>query len=683
MKNCNTIFLAVLLSVLPTLTQAQNDLISPDSLRQVYNTTSNDSIKLRIAYYLISEYEISDPDSAYQMALHIKELAEQENDTTILASIYRYLGVLAGYRGEHYQALQFDFDALRLYESVGDEEGIARVWNNLGEGYYELDLFNEAYDYYYKSLNRTTEIGDSLGAAIATYNVGRVLKAMGQLKKAKVFIVEAKELSEKIGDKEGIPYALNDLGDIYLAEGKYDLALETLNEALEKCKEYEEVLDVYILAPEILEKIAQAYRAKRDYAAAIDYHDQAIEYYENLGNESGIAEINLGKGRTLMASGDLDEAARFLNTALSIANDENNKGLQVQVYQELSKLYELKGEFQRSLELYKKFKTLGDELYSEKKSEQFSQLQIKYETQKKDIEIALLNQREEQRQAQLKNEEFLRNILVVILAFTAVLLVTLYRSGARRKKINELLIVHQKEIEAQSKELESLLELKDKFFSIVSHDLRSPINALVGILDMLNEGHLTQEELVQLTRSLKIRLDNTRKLLDNLLDWAMVQMNEIEIKEEEIKLKLTVEDNLTFFREVNDKNINFFNKVQEEVALADRNMLDLVIRNLVSNSIKFTQEKGTVEVFAEDSGQHWIICISDNGVGMSQEQVGKVFDNSLIYTTPGTSNEKGTGIGLKLCKEFVDRMGGKIWVESEEGKGSTFKFTVKKAESTE
>ncbi|MDX1628160.1 MAG: tetratricopeptide repeat-containing sensor histidine kinase [Fulvivirga sp.] len=656
--------------------------VNVDSLRDVFYTTESDSLKLAIAYYFIFDYQISDPDSAYELAQYAEDLATKRRDTLYLSALSEYLGILSTYRGEHYKALEYNLDALKYSRQMGDEAGVARALNNLGESYYELDLYGEAYDYYNQSLNKSLEIKDSLSAAVATYNVGRVLKSMGQLQKAKEFILEARNLSERIGDKEGIPYALNDLGEIYILEDRPELALETLKEALELCESFDNNIEIYILTPEVLNNIARAHRISGAYDSSLTYYNRAIKYYENLGNEGGIAETLLGQGKTLIKSNQLDEAARHLNKGLTIAKDANNKGVALQIYEELSRLYEIRNDFQRSLEFYKKFKNLSDSVFSEKKSEQFAQLQVQYETSQKDMEIALLNEREAQRATQLENEEFLRNILVVILAFTGVLLVTLYRSGARRKKINELLVVHQKEIEAQSREMESLLKLKDKFFSILSHDLRSPINALVGILDMVDEGHLTQEELVQLTKSLRIRLNNTRKLLDNLLDWAMLQMNEIEIKKESVPLKDVVQENLAFFREINDKQISFFDHVTNEVVMADRNMLDLIIRNLISNSIKFTKQKGIVEVFVEDGNTDWIVCIKDNGVGMTPEEVNKVFDKSLIYTTPGTSNEKGTGLGLKLCKEFVNRMNGKIWVESEEGKGSTFKFTVKKEEST-
>jgi signal transduction histidine kinase len=197
----------------------------------------------------------------------------------------------------------------------------------------------------------------------------------------------------------------------------------------------------------------------------------------------------------------------------------------------------------------------------------------------------------------------------------------------------------------------------------------------------LHRGNLTQQELKDVSNSLKIRLDNTRKLLDTLLDWAMLQMNEIKIQLEDIKLSELVENNLAYFREVGDKHIDFVNNVKEDqLVSADRNMLDLIIRNLVSNSIKFTDESGKVEVVTEfGPKKSLIVMIKDNGIGMSTEQMDQLFDSNTLYTTRGTANEKGTGLGLRLCKEFVDRMGGNIWVESVEGKGSTFKFTINRA----
>ncbi|MEM6755381.1 MAG: HAMP domain-containing sensor histidine kinase, partial [Cyanobacteria bacterium P01_C01_bin.38] len=304
---------------------------------------------------------------------------------------------------------------------------------------------------------------------------------------------------------------------------------------------------------------------------------------------------------------------------------------------------------------------------------------MEFEIERKDVAIAELNAQQQLRQEQLKNQEFIRNVLVVILAFTGILLFTLYRNSVKRRKANEKLIAHQAEIEAKRKELESLLSMKDKFFSIVSHDLRSPINGLVGILDLLDEGHISQEELVKVTSSLKQRLDGTRKMLDNLLDWALVEMNEITLQWDEVNLMKSVDDNLSFFKEINEKGITFKNQIKKGLKVkADPNMLDLILRNLIANSIKFMDEKGEVIISSSTTNGKATVSVKDNGVGMGTDQISKIFDTNVLYTTKGTANEKGTGLGLKLCKEFVEKMGGTIWVESEEDKGSTFNFTLEK-----
>lgn len=647
-----------------------------DSLTRVFNETQSDSLKLELLFYLVNEYDYDNVDTAIELATQARNLAVKLQDSLYLAFADE---MLAGYhtvQSNYKEALKYDLEALRLYKQMNYGAGVTLALNSIGEDYYDLDLFSDAYDYYQQSLRKAQEINDKLYIAIATYNLGRVLKSMGQLEKAREYIENSMKLSSVIDDHEGLAYSGHDIGEILIMEGQYEKALTELQKALDLSIK----LETTVLIPQILNKLAIAYENLGEFDKSLDYHNQALKRYEELNNKSGIAETYLGLGIARMKMGEYDKAGEFFNASLKISKGMNNNELIIKAYEEMSNLYERKGEYQQSLKYYKMFKAMEDSVFSEKQKEQFAQIQIKYETANKDMEIALLNQKEEQQKAQLKNEEFFRNILVVILAFTAVLLVTLYRSSVRRKKINDLLVVHQKEMEEQSRELAGLLEMKDKFFSIVSHDVRSPIHALVGILEMLDEGNLTQEELRQLTQSLKIRLDNTRKLLDNLLDWALVQMNEITIQEEPLELKDLVEQNLTFFREINDKNIQFINHVDEDTSvLADKNMLDLIIRNLVANSIKFTREGGFVDISAKDKDNDTlVVSIKDNGIGMNEEQKSQLFNTTVLYTTKGTANEKGTGLGLKLCKEFVERMGGDIWVESKEGEGSTFKFTIKK-----
>jgi signal transduction histidine kinase len=266
------------------------------------------------------------------------------------------------------------------------------------------------------------------------------------------------------------------------------------------------------------------------------------------------------------------------------------------------------------------------------------------------------------------------------MALTAILLFTVYRSGQRRKQINKLLMQHQEEMKKRSLELEQLNQVKDKFFSIISHDLRSPINALAGVLDLLDKGAIRPDELPSAIHELRNRFTYTRALLNNLLDWTLVQMDKMSLKPTRINIKRLVDENVEMIKALDTKNIQFINKVSEDTfALGDNNTINLVIRNLISNAQKFTNEGGAINIWAEDIGKEWVIAVSDTGIGMKPEVLNMLFDKINPYSTRGTANEKGTGLGLILCKEFVERNNGRIWAQSVEGTGSTFRFTLPKA----
>jgi signal transduction histidine kinase len=306
--------------------------------------------------------------------------------------------------------------------------------------------------------------------------------------------------------------------------------------------------------------------------------------------------------------------------------------------------------------------------------------QIRFETESKDFQIAALNQQYALQEGEIKKQEFVRNILVVVMALSAILLATVYRSGQRRRKINALLLQHQEEMERRSEELEKLNQVKDKFFSIISHDLRSPINALAGLLDLLDKGALSAQELPEHITELRTRFHHTRTLLNNLLDWTLLQMDKLNLQATKIDISKIVDENIQLLGPAQGKEIQIMNDVPKpSVAFADSNTINLVIRNLITNAVKFTNDGGKVYIKAEEKPTEWLVSVQDNGIGMKPEVLRILFDKTAPYTTRGTANEKGTGLGLILCKEFVEKNGGKIWVDSHEGEGSTFYFTLPKA----
>jgi PAS domain S-box-containing protein len=238
----------------------------------------------------------------------------------------------------------------------------------------------------------------------------------------------------------------------------------------------------------------------------------------------------------------------------------------------------------------------------------------------------------------------------------------------------------EEQLKAYAGEMRELNATKDKFFSIIAHDLKGPFNAILGFSELLSESYddFDEEEKKKFIHNIKIASDSTFKLLENLLDWSRLQTGKINPIPEMIDLSLLTLENISVLKSMADsKKIKLFSSIQYNTrAYADTNMVKTVLRNLVSNAIKFTHPGGEVKIQAIENRNMAEVCISDNGVGIEEERIGLLFHIDEKLSTSGTANETGTGLGLLLCKEMIERQGGHIWVESEAGKGSRFFFTL-------
>jgi PAS domain S-box-containing protein len=247
------------------------------------------------------------------------------------------------------------------------------------------------------------------------------------------------------------------------------------------------------------------------------------------------------------------------------------------------------------------------------------------------------------------------------------------------KNANELIALNEKLSESEEK-LQDLNARKDKFFSIIAHDLKSPFQGFL----LLSKGlsmqidSMPREEINEVARDMYVSAKNLFKLLENLLLWSRLQRRTIETEPDYFQLNEIVVDNIELFsQQAQNKSINLENRVDNEAFVyADMKMIDTIIRNLISNAIKFTPEGGTLEISAKNMGTKTEISVSDSGVGIEPERITNLFRIGENTSTFGTGNEKGTGIGLALCKELVEKNGGEIYVESTVGKGTSFRFTL-------
>ena len=237
------------------------------------------------------------------------------------------------------------------------------------------------------------------------------------------------------------------------------------------------------------------------------------------------------------------------------------------------------------------------------------------------------------------------------------------------------------QLQKYSQELQELNATKDKFFSIIAHDLKSPFNSITGLSELIKKEakFMDVATIEQFAGVIHSTSASTFRLLENLLEWASVQQSKIAFQPETVILKKIVSEVIELsIEKATSKKIKVINDIPEGmIIMADENMLKTVLRNLLSNALKFTRANGEVSIMVISKNEQIEIQVKDNGIGIKSEDLDKIFKIGSNYSQRGTENEKGTGIGLMLCKEFVEKHGGKIWVESEEGKGSTFAFTIK------
>jgi signal transduction histidine kinase len=255
-----------------------------------------------------------------------------------------------------------------------------------------------------------------------------------------------------------------------------------------------------------------------------------------------------------------------------------------------------------------------------------------------------------------------------------VLLINIWRKNKYKTATNLLL-------QTQKKELEETLLLKDRVFSIVSHDLRSPIASLNAVLPMLDPDSLDHETYHQLKLNLTKQVQNLNYVLDNLLIWSRSRMKGVDTPELiDINLYKQAAISVGLLKGLADqKNIRVDNKINTSLSIkADPQHFDIIIRNFLLNAIKFTNEQGQIDLYSKIENDQLAICIEDNGVGMNPEQINRLFQLKTHFTTPGTQKEKGTGLGLLICAEYAAANNWEIKVDSQIGKGTIFTIILAK-----
>ena len=271
-------------------------------------------------------------------------------------------------------------------------------------------------------------------------------------------------------------------------------------------------------------------------------------------------------------------------------------------------------------------------------------------------------------------------VLISYLGWVYYILSLMEKGYKKQVELINIMEIKNLRLDYQKEELHTLNETKDKILSIIAHDLKNPFTSIIISSDILNLEYkkFSNENIYDLVKSINASAHQANKLLDNLLQWSRSHTNKIKLNPKEFNINKIIAQNISLFaNSALEKNLQVVSDTENEIEVfADVRMIDTVIRNLLSNAIKFTDKNGIIIINVKKENGVLKCSVSDTGVGIGQENINKLFKIDSHFTAKGTNNESGTGLGLILCKDFIEHHDGKIWVESELGKGSIFYFTI-------
>ena len=573
------------------------------------------------------------------------------------------------------QSLDYAFEADSLSLALGFERGNALSLNSMGAAYWSLGKLELGLQHFILSKELAHRLQDDYLEAKNLGNIGIIYASADNHASAIAHYRKALRLFKDLQHEERIAVTYNNLARSYIEIEQFDSAEWYLELALPIAE-----ANTAALLPILYFKKADLYFRQKKYDEALLYLEKcksvALQYDEQrslIRSKQMLAEIRLKEGK-------VEEAAELAGEAARQAEIASMKELEYQTLATLSKTYAARASFDSAYYYLKLSIAHKDSL--QKKEDQQKLNFMNYERQRREIDILTQENKMEQMLGQrARTQVYLLTGLLVLLVM---LIVVLYRSRHMKNKANQLLqernhdVKRQKEDYArQASQLQELNQMKDKLLSIISHDLKSPLNSISGSLDLVKEGLIDQQEFKMFLPELIKNVSYTNNLLDNLLHWARNQLEGSSINQEKINLKYLAYNKTELLRSQAElKNIRLQSEISQPIfVMADDIMIQIVLQNLISNAIKFCKSGDSITISAFQREEEGVLCVADTGMGISKEQQSLLFGRQS-FTTRGTANEKGTGLGLILCKEFIDKNMGRIWVDSEPGKGSRFCFAL-------
>ncbi|MCF6242209.1 MAG: tetratricopeptide repeat-containing sensor histidine kinase [Bacteroidales bacterium] len=604
---------------------------------------------------LIFKIEYFTKDGSIDSSVYYYEqavkLAENRNDTLVLIRLSRKLGKQYELRAEYVPAIKLYYQSIGLNKDLLDikEKGLCLL--GLSNINFRFGNQTVALQQGFDAASIFEQLNDSSNLLTAYILIGQVYIELNKLNEAIDIYNKALLKAKKTNDKKNIADILDHIGVIYTFQKKYQQAIPMHQEAMKINRQIGNKINLGINYA----NIGEVYMHLGKYRKALENLNKALVIERETKFYSVFIYIYYTMGATYSRMHKSNEALIYFNKSLDLIQKTGEIRERYFVYQLLSEHYERNKFFLKALEFYKKYSLLRDSLNNQANSYKIEELKTRYELAKKEQENKNLLLEKDIQKKRIKIQNLLLLFFIISLIMSVIFVVYIYIS---RKK------------------LQSINKTKDLLFSIIGHDLRGPMGNIKQLLELVELTEYPQKD--KYIKLLKLPVESSFNLLEDLLVWSGNINKSTYYEPQKFVLKELINQNNSLFHSLlKNKKIEFTSTIPDDIMVfADKNHVSAILRNLISNAIKFSPKNSFISIRYSIEGDMIKIMVVDTGLGLTAQNIKKILNPAIFFTTFGTKNEKGSGLGISLVQSFVKLNKGKFGIESEIGVGSTFFFTL-------
>ncbi len=588
-------------------------------------------------------------------------LSKKIHHTRGIGDVYTQIGNIYNHTQKHIKAFHNYDKAIIYYKIANYPRGLAVISNNKsiieqGRGNSELAI------HYILEANLYFErVNDGLVLSSTYNNMANIYSDIDKLELAEKYYKKSIALKKKHNSKR-LGASLSNLALIYIEQKRIDSAEVLTKEAIKISKKNKNLLSESLA----YNRLASLALDKGEYQKSKKYYDTSYQTAVKTQNNKVAANVKQQLGLIAIKTKKYEDAERLLKEAREELIKLKTKPLLLTNYKYSATLDSARNNFAKAFAWQKKYQEIADQNSTDETAEKITQAEARF---KSELEQLKLLEAQEKTELQTKEELYRYRIFTFISLGVSILIFVFLI----------FVIKTRKERKRYIKELNESNQVKNKLFSIISHDLKNEIHGLDGTLNLLKEDAISIKEFQEIIPLLANKTHQTSIMLNNLLNWSKSQMKELNAKPTEFNIKDVINSKFNFFEPKAElKEIKLDNQLDSTMVFADKDMFSIVSQNLIANAIKFCKPGDSITLHSEEKEEHYEICFQDTGVGIPKENLGKLFAEDT-FTTEGTQQETGTGLGLKICKELIELNKGEIKVKSILGEGSTFCITLPKA----